>query len=81
LPVRGHQAERIPPLLVPGVANSVFLQHQRADAALLQRMGYREPCLPSPNHNHMALLNLGGSIHRRLTKITIHNRWPVALDL
>ena len=25
LPVRGHQAERIPPLLVPGVANSVFL--------------------------------------------------------
>jgi hypothetical protein len=44
-------------------------------------MGYRKTCLPSPHHNHMALLNLGESIHRRLTKITIYNRWPGALDL
>ena len=44
-------------------------------------MGYRKTCLPSPYHNHMALLNLGGSIHRRLARTIIHYGWTLAFDL
>ena len=58
LPVGCHQAEGIPALLIPGMADSVLFEHQGADAVLLKCLAHRETGLSSPDHHHLVCIRL-----------------------
>ena len=52
LPVRRDQAERLPPVGLPGVADLVALEHEVVDPRLLQAAAHREAGLPATHDDH-----------------------------
>ena len=76
LPVGRDQAEGIPALLIPGVADAVFLEHQRTDAVLLQGVGHRQSSLSSANDNNLVGLSGGCTFHCAVRLQSAHNFVP-----
>ena len=55
LPVRGHQAERVPTPLPPLVSDPVALQHHVVHAAQAQVVAHRQTGLPGTDHDNRVM--------------------------
>ena len=66
LPVGRYQAEGIPALLLPGVADAVLFQHQGPDAAPLQAAGHGEAGLAATHHHHGNPAGRGVTVHEKI---------------
>ena len=54
LPVRGHEAKRVPSPVAPLVPDAMLLEHDVVDAALLEAVAHREARLPAADDGDAA---------------------------